>query len=86
MERRIFSLYFNFTPVERDRIQNTEFRSRLSISWFFGDNEADQKKTITAVKGDCDGYPQSLLIDLHKYGIAVYEFNGDVSKVQATKI
>jgi 1,4-alpha-glucan branching enzyme len=27
-----------------------------------------------------------LLIDLHKYGIAVYEFNGDVSKVQATKI
>jgi len=27
-----------------------------------------------------------LLIDLHKYGIAVYEFNGDVSKVHATKI
>ena len=49
-------------------------------------NEADQKKTLTAVKGDCDGYPQSLLIDLHKYGIAVYEFNGDVSKVHATKI
>ena len=50
------------------------------------DNEADQKKTLTAVKGDCDGYPQSLLIDLHKYGIAVYEFNGDVEAHKPTII
>ena len=75
----------NFTPVERDRFRiGVPFKTKYKL--VLGDNEADQKKTITAVKGDCDGYPQSLLIDLHKYGIAVYEFNGDVSKVQATKI
>ena len=75
----------NFTPVERDRFRiGVPFKTKYKL--VLGDNEADQKKTLTAVKGDCDGYPQSLLIDLHKYGIAVYEFNGDVSKVQATKI
>ena len=75
----------NFTPVERDRFRiGVPFKDKYKL--VLGDNEADQKKTLTAVKGDCDGYPQSLLIDLHKYGIAVYEFNGDVSKVQATKI
>ena len=75
----------NFTPVERDRFRiGVPFKTKYKL--VLGDNEADQKKTLTAVKGDCDGYPQSLLIDLHKYGIAVYEFNGDVSKVHATKI
>lgn len=75
----------NFTPVERDSFRiGVPFKTKYKL--VLGDNEADQKKTLTAVKGDCDGYPQSLLIDLHKYGIAVYEFNGDVSKVQATKI
>ena len=75
----------NFTPVERDSFGiGVPFKTKYKL--VLGDNEADQKKTLTAVKGDCDGYPQSLLIDLHKYGIAVYEFNGDVSKVHATKI
>ncbi len=75
----------NFTPVERDSFRiGVPFKTKYKL--VLGDNEADQKKTLTAVKGDCDGYPQSLLIDLHKYGIAVYEFNGDVSKVHATKI
>ena len=75
----------NFTPVERDSFRiGVPFKTKYKL--VRGDNEADQKKTLTAVKGDCDGYPQSLLIDLHKYGIAVYEFNGDVSKVHATKI
>ena len=75
----------NFTPVERDRFRiGVPFKTKYKL--VLGDNEADQKKTLTAVKGDCDGYPQSLLVDLHKYGIAVYEFNGDVSKVHATKI
>lgn len=75
----------NFTPVERDRFRiGVPFKTKYKL--VLGDNEADQKKTLTAVKGDCDGYPQSLLINLHKYGIAVYEFNGDVSKVHATKI
>ena len=75
----------NFTPVERDSFRiGVPFKTKYKL--VLGDNEVDQKKTLTAVKGDCDGYPQSLLIDLHKYGIAVYEFNGDVSKVQATKI
>ncbi len=75
----------NFTPVERDNFRiGVPFKTKYKL--VLGDNEADQKKTLTAVNGDCDGYPQSLLIDLHKYGIAVYEFNGDVSKVHATKI
>ena len=75
----------NFTPVERDSFRiGVPFKTKYKL--VLGDNEADQKKTLTAVKGDCDGYPQSLLIDLHKYGIAVYEFNGDVSKVHVTKI
>ncbi|RHK54268.1 1,4-alpha-glucan branching protein GlgB [Lachnospira eligens] len=75
----------NFTPVERDSFRiGVPFKTKYKL--VLGDDEANQKKTLTAVKGDCDGYPQSLLIDLHKYGIAVYEFNGDVSKVQATKI
>lgn len=75
----------NFTPVERDSFRiGVPFKTKYKL--VLGDNEADQKKTLTAVKRDCDGYPQSLLIDLHKYGIAVYEFNGDVSKVHATKI
>ena len=75
----------NFTPVERDSFRiGVPFKTKYKL--VLGDNEADQKKTLTAVKGDCDGYPQSLLIDLHKYGIVVYEFNGDVSKVHATKI
>ena len=75
----------NFTPVERDSFRiGVPFKTKYKL--VLGDNEAYQKKTLTAVKGDCDGYPQSLLIDLHKYGIAVYEFNGDVSKVHATKI
>ena len=75
----------NFTPVERDSFRiGVPFKTKYKL--VLGDNEADQKKTLTAVKEDCDGYPQSLLIDLHKYGIAVYEFNGDVSKVHATKI
>ena len=75
----------NFTPVERDSFRiGVPFKTKYKL--VLGDNEADQKQTLTAVKGDCDGYPQSLLIDLHKYGIAVYEFNGDVSKVQPSKI
>ena len=75
----------NFTPVERDSFRiGVPFKTKYKL--VLGDNEADQKKTLTAVKGDCDGYPQSLLVDLHKYGIAVYEFNGDVSKVQPSKI
>ena len=75
----------NFTPVERDSFRiGVPFKTKYKL--VLGDNEADQKKTLTAVKGDCDGYPQSLLIDLHKYGIAVYEFNGDVSKDQPSKI
>ena len=75
----------NFTPVERDSFRiGVPFKTKYKL--VLGDDEANQKKTLTAVKGDCDGYPQSLLIDLHKYGIAVYEFNGDVSKVQPSKI
>ena len=35
-----------------------------------------EKKTLTSLAGDCDGYKNSILCDLPKYGVAVYEFNG----------
>ena len=71
--------------MERDSFRvGVPFKTKYKL--VLGDDEANQKKTLTAVDGDCDGYTQSLLVDLHKYGIAVYEFNGDVSKVEAGKI
>jgi len=74
----------NYTPVDRDNFRvGVPFKTKYKL--VLGDDEENQKKTLEAVEGDCDGYPQSLLVDLHKYGISVYEFNGDVSKVEAWK-
>ena len=51
-----------------------------------GNDEENMKKTISSVEGNCDGYDNSLLVDLDKYGINVYEFDGDVSRCLPTKI
>ena len=65
----------NFTPVERNQFRiGVPVKGRFKL--VLGSDEENQKKTITAVKGDCDGYDNSLLVDLPKFGIAVYEFNG----------
>ena len=68
----------SFTPVERNKFRiGAPLKGKYKL--VLGSNEDIQKKTLTAVKGDCDGYKQSLLIDLPAYGIAVYEFSGDLS-------
>ena len=68
----------SFTPVERNKFRiGAPLKGKYKL--VLGSNEDIQKKTLTAVKGDCDGYKQSLLIDLPSYGIAVYEFSGDLS-------
>ena len=67
----------SFTPVERNKFRiGSPLKGKYKL--VLGSNEDIQKKTLTAVKGDCDGYKQSLLIDLPAYGIAVYEFSGDL--------
>lgn len=67
----------SFTPVERKKFRiGAPLKGKYKL--VLGSNEDVQKKTLTAVKGDCDGYKQSLLIDLPAYGIAVYEFSGDL--------
>ena len=67
----------SFTPVERNKFRiGAPLKGKYKL--VLGSNEDIQKKTLTAVKGDCDGYKHSLLIDLPAYGIAVYEFSGDL--------
>ena len=67
----------SFTPVERNKFRiGAPLKGKYKL--VLGSNEDIQKKTLTAVKGDCDGYKQSLIIDLPAYGIAVYEFSGDL--------
>ena len=67
----------SFTPVERNKFRiGAPLKGKYKL--VLGSNEDIQKKMLTAVKGDCDGYKQSLLIDLPAYGIAVYEFSGDL--------
>ena len=67
----------SFTPVKRNKFRiGAPLKGKYKL--VLGSNEDIQKKTLTAVKGDCDGYKQSLFIDLPAYGIAVYEFSGDL--------
>ena len=64
----------NFTPVARDNFR-IGVPAKGKYKLVLGSDEANQKKQLTAIKGDCDGYEQSLLIDIPRYGICVYEFN-----------
>ena len=75
----------NFTPIERPSFRiGTPIAGKYKL--VLGDNEEKQAKQIQSVKGNCDGYDDSLLIDLDRYGINVYEFDGDVSRCLPTKI
>ena len=64
----------NFTPVERDNFR-IGVPAKGKYKLVLGNDERNQKKQLTAAAGDCDGYKQSLLIDIPRYGICVYEFN-----------
>ena len=48
-----------------------------------GSDEKHQKKNISAIKEECDGFKHSLLIDMPRYGIAVFEFNA--TKLESKK-
>lgn len=84
-KKRHLLFVFNFTPVERPNHRiGVPVKGKYKL--VLGDDMKNQKKTLTSVRGECDGYKESLLIDLHRYGIAVYEFNGDVNAHKPTNI
>lgn len=75
----------NFTPIERPSFRvGTPIAGKYKL--VLGNDEENMKKTISSVEGNCDGYDNSLLVDIDKYGINVYEFDGDVSRCLPTKI
>jgi len=75
----------NFTPVERPSHRiGVPIKGKYKL--VLGDDMKNQQKIIASEKGECDGYGESLLVDLHRYGIAVYEFNGDVEAHKPTII
>lgn len=64
----------NFTPNERLKFRiGAPARTRYKL--VLGSAEETQKKSLSVTKGECDGYAQSLLVDLPGYGVAVYEFS-----------
>lgn len=83
--RKNLLFVLNFTPVARDN-----FRVGVPVSCKYklvlGSDENNQAKELIAQEGDCDGYENSILIDMPRYGVAVYEFDGDVRNVNATKL
>lgn len=64
----------NFTPIERKTFR-IGAPAKVKYRLVLGSDEKSQQKQLTTDSGDCDGYPQSLLIDLPPYGVAVYEFS-----------
>ena len=83
--RKNLLFVLNFTPVARDN-----FRVGVPVSCKYklvlGSDENNQAKELIAQEGDCDGYENSILIDMPRYGVAVYEFDGDVRNVNARKL
>lgn len=72
----------NFTPVEGPSFKigvPTAGKYKLVM----GSDEKHQKKNISAIKEECDGFKHSLLIDMPRYGIAVFEFNA--TKLESKK-
>lgn len=66
----------NFTPVERDSFK-VGVPAKGKYKLVLGNDEKNQKKTLTAISDECDGFAQSLLIDIPKYGVCVYEFSAE---------
>lgn len=65
---------FNFTPVERPNFR-VGVPGRGKYTLVLGSDEKNQKKVLTAQKGECDGYEYSILADIPAFGIGVFEFN-----------
>ena len=66
----------NFTPVQRDSFK-VGVPAKGKYKLVLGNDEKNQKKTLTAISDECDGFTQSLLIDIPKYGVCVYEFSAE---------
>lgn len=73
--RRHLLFVLNFTPVERKKFRiGSPVKGNYKL--VLGSDEEKQKKIISVVKGDSDGYSKSILIDIPAFGVCVYEFNG----------
>ena len=65
---------FNFTPVERKNFK-VGVPAKGKYKLVLGSDEKNQKKVLTSVAKECDGFDNSLLIDIPRFGVCVYEFN-----------
>ncbi len=67
------NLFFalNFTPVARKNFR-FGFPVKCKLKKVLGNTELPEN--VETVVGDCDGYERSILLDMPKYGVAVYEF------------
>ena len=72
--KRHLLFVLNFTPVERKNFR-IGAPAKVKYKLVLGSDEKNQKKQLTALLGQCDGYKQSLLVDVPKYGVSVYEFS-----------
>lgn len=75
----------NFTPVERNNFK-VGVPARCKYSLVLGSEEENQQQVLTPVKSECDGYAFSVLIDVKRYGISVYEFNSKIAKTTKPQI
>ena len=64
----------NFTPVTREKFR-VGVPSKGKYGLVLGSDEDNQMKSITPIKEVCDGYDYSVLIDVKKFGVSIYEFN-----------
>lgn len=72
--RKSLLFVLNFTPVERKTFRvGAPVKGRYKL--VLGNLTEAQQDVITTENKDCDGYENSLLIDIPKYGICVYEFD-----------
>ena len=71
----------NFTPNERN-----DFKVGVPVSGKYklvlGNDEENQKKTLTSQVSECDGFEDSVLVDLKGFGVSVYEFSGKLKEAQ----
>lgn len=64
----------NFTPVVRDNFRvGVPAKSKYKL--VLGSDEKNQQRELVPVKEECDGYEYSILVDVKRFGVTVYEFN-----------
>ena len=72
--KRNLLFVLNFTPVERKNFK-VGVPAKGKYKLVLGSDEKNQKKVLTSVAKECDGFDNSLLIDIPRFGVCVYEFN-----------